>query len=62
MKIMKRKLIILILSVLSVNTVIYALEKPQWISDYYEAKNNYEYSKADEIFNANWDRNNADCC
>lgn len=59
---MKRKLFILILSAILVNVVISAQEPPQWINDYYEALNNYDYSKADEILTKNFDRNNSDCC
>ena len=57
---MKRVFIILCMTFC--HLLMIAQETPKWINDYFDAKNNYEYSKADEIFNNNFDRNNSDCC
>lgn len=60
---MKRKLFfiqfsLLLLSVANIN----AQNIPQWINEYFEAKNSYEYTKAEEILNNNFNRENSDCC
>ena len=59
---MKRTLFFIGLSLLLTALPSYTQELPQWLVDYIEAEDNYDFAKADEIFNANFDRNNSDCC
>lgn len=59
---MKKRIFLTILVAILSCSSIFAQEMPQWISDYWNAYNNNEHSKADEIFNAHFDRNNSDCC
>lgn len=61
MGIMKRLYLILFASLLSVSALT-AQDMPKWIGDYFEATENNDFSKAEEIFNSNFDRNNSDCC
>ena len=59
---MKRTLFFIGLSLLLTALPSYTQELPQWLVDYIEAEDIYDFAKADEIFNANFDRNNSDCC
>lgn len=60
---MKRKLYFILFSLLSFFVAnVYAQNIPQWISEYFEAKNSYEYSKAEEILSNNFNSESSDCC
>lgn len=59
---MRNKVLYIFLGVLFNFSSILAQDMPKWVSDYFEAQNNYDFSKAEEILTNNFDRSNSDCC
>lgn len=59
---MKSRLTLLVLCTIFACTSMLAQEMPKWLEDYNEAQSNDNYELADSIFEANFNRDNTDCC